>query len=145
MTPVGIVVGMVLVGTLSGLFIYKLCKLPNNNQKNKDLTSTAIKAFLLTLMSIISAVLFALVLILRNESVSYLIVFGFCYLMDICTNFVSVMFGYKSFDSHYMRICAKCHEKSMRFEKKMPSKKDEVKLRVQQLTPTDSTSGKVSP
>ena len=125
-----IIFGICLIGTLIGLYIHKLMKLHrqigckhNDMERNKELIATAIKAFLLTLTSNLTAMIFSCILVLRAivgreaiaDSAPQYAVFAIFYLLDIFTNFISIMFGYKSFEGYYRKICGKCDEKCISF------------------------------
>ena len=96
-----------------GLFIYKLMHISRNTANDDDgkMKSIATKQFLLTLASILTFILVALASNFLGTSIFVYFLSSISYALDLLTNYLSILLGYKRFDSYYKILCGKCHAK----------------------------------
>ena len=101
------------------IFVYKLVMVSRKsetvNKKNQKLVSTITKATLLTMFSIFSTLLNAVVTVIRpsiedgSSHIEFMAVL--IYTNDVFTNFLSIILGYRYFEDHYLKICGCCDAK----------------------------------
>eukprot|EP01084_Bolivina_argentea_P269138 457333_1 len=100
---------------ITTIFVYKLFlfykKFESNtdvNDKDNIFLSTITKNTILTIISISSTVLNAILFVITwyNHLIVFLIYMrGFTFLFDVYTNFVCILFTYKWFDLYYIKCC----------------------------------------
>eukprot|EP01083_Nonionella_stella_P175476 611179_1 len=113
------------IAGIIGVFVYKLISVFVHNSDNsddkpnkldEDLVSTVTKTFILTLASILSAIIAAVFIIILNYYPSPFVVFlyGFIFALDLITNVVSIICGFPVFHQQYSMICGLCHARCTR-------------------------------
>ena len=98
------------------LFSYKLmiaAQESNTKKSNDALIETITRNFILTICSIISMVIYAIMTTLRsnNDSIALGLASGIFFGLDLITNFLSVMLGFAMFDASYFCLCGPCDKK----------------------------------
>eukprot|EP01083_Nonionella_stella_P007253 20951_1 len=110
--PVLLVLSLIVM--LIGSFIFKLTKIfKSSTARDHQMIRVAVKTFILTVCSIISLVFFACIQGIRIsgniDDVRFEFMFFIALDMDLCTNFISIGFGYAPFKDYYLKLCGVCN------------------------------------
>eukprot|EP01083_Nonionella_stella_P168695 570296_1 len=124
---------ILLIASVVGIFVHKLVVLSSHhmNEHNQELIAVATRTFILTSTCIISSILAAICIgigKIMGSTIHYEFVLALFGALDLATNFLSVLFGFQTFEDSYMKICGFCQRKGIKCFAGMAQKRNMIAI-----------------